>query len=57
MRVKELIEDLKKLNQDAEVYCLFPNDNPLQNNGANIDYIFEIRGAGKDKDGVYIKED
>ena len=57
MRVKELIEELKKLNQDVKVYCLFLEDNPLQNNGANIDYVFEIRGAGKDKAGVYIREE
>lgn len=55
MKVKELIEKLKQFNEESEVYCLFSDDNPL-NNGMNIDYIFELKGIDEKTDGVYIKE-
>lgn len=55
MKVKELIEKLKKFDENSTVYCLFPEDNPL-NNGINVDYVFELKGIDDKTDGVFIKE-
>ena len=55
MKVKELMDKLKKFDENSTVYCLFPDDNPL-NDGANIDYVFELKGVDTKTDGVYIKE-
>ena len=56
MKVKELIAKLSLFSQEAEVYCLFPQENPLENNGADIDFVFELKGT-EGRDGVYIKEE
>lgn len=55
MKVKDLIEKLKQFDEEATVYCLFPDDNPL-NNGTNIDYVFQLKGISEKVDGVFIKE-
>ncbi len=56
MKVKELIEELNKFNQELEVYMLRYDDNPLDNTGSGIEKIFELKG-NEVNTGLYIKED
>ena len=42
MKVKELIEELNKFNQELEVYMLGYDNNPLDNTGSGIEKIFEL---------------
>lgn len=55
MKVYELIEQLLKLNQTAEVRCLCCDDNPLNGDGIEIKGAYEIKGhSDKEINGVYI---
>lgn len=56
MKVKEVIEKLSKFNQEAEVYMLRYDENPLDNTGSGIEKVFELKGDEVNT-GVYIKED
>lgn len=59
MLVKELIEYLKKCDENFEVYTIDSSGSPLKGEGFNTNNVVEIK-CGKDKDnieGVYILED
>ena len=58
MLVKELIEYLKKCDENLEVYTIDSSGNPLKGEGFNTENVVEIK-CNKDKDGiegVYILE-
>ena len=55
MIVRELIENLKEANQEAEVYIVRRNENPIDSDqGTNILETFEIINSNC-CDGFYIK--
>lgn len=56
MKVKELIKKLQQFDENSSIYCLFSDDNPLEN-GVNINCVFELKGIDEKTDGVYIKEE
>ena len=53
MIIAELIKELNKYPQDANVFCLVIDGNPVQGDGTCIDSVFQVVGH-EEYSGVYI---
>ena len=54
MRARQLIEQLKKCDPEAEVMLLCCDDDPLNGEGFDINRVYEIRYADKSESIVYV---